>query len=204
MTCTDEPSSHAARCLTRRRSAGAASCSPSTCRCGPPATSRSSRRIRPTASSRPTPSSASTQTGQVTLIMPQVEMGQGIYTSIAMILAEELDADCEQGRARCTRRPTTSSTPIPIFGVQATGSSTSIRAFWKPLREAGASARAMLIAGRRRAVEGRARELHGVEGRSDSHARAAARSAMARWRRRRRASHRRRMPPLKDPKRLSR
>ena len=34
--------------------------------------------------------------GKVTLIMPQVEMGQGIYTSIAMILAEELDADFDQ------------------------------------------------------------------------------------------------------------
>ena len=32
------------------------------------------------------------KTGRTTLVMPQVEMGQGIYTSVAMILAEELDA----------------------------------------------------------------------------------------------------------------
>src|SRR5580704_8254179 len=31
--------------------------------------------------------------GKTTLVMPQVEMGQGIYTAVAMILAEELDAD---------------------------------------------------------------------------------------------------------------
>ena len=38
--------------------------------------------------------------GKTTLVMPQVEMGQGVYTAIAMILAEELDADFSQGRAR--------------------------------------------------------------------------------------------------------
>ena len=37
--------------------------------------------------------------GKTTLVMPQVEMGQGVYTAIAMILAEELDADFAQGRA---------------------------------------------------------------------------------------------------------
>ena len=50
-----------------------------------------------------------------------------------------------EGRRSSTRRPTTSSTAIPIFGIQATGNSNSIRAFWKPLRKAGASARAMLV-----------------------------------------------------------
>src|SRR3984893_16571137 len=35
-------------------------------------------------------------TGRTTLVMPQVEMGQGVYTSIAMIIAEELDADLKQ------------------------------------------------------------------------------------------------------------
>ena len=86
--------------------------------------------------------------GQVTLIMPQVEMGQGVYTSISMILAEELDARLDQVYASSTRRRTTSCTPIRCFGIQATGNSNSIRAFWKPLRKAGAAARAMLVAGR--------------------------------------------------------
>ena len=76
--------------------------------------------------------------------MPQVEMGQGIYTAIAMILAEELDARWEQVRVEHAP-PNTKLYANPIFGVQATGGSTSVRAFWTPLRKAGASARALLI-----------------------------------------------------------
>ena len=106
------------------------------------------------------------ETGKTTLVMPQVEMGQGIYTSIAMILAEELDADWPRSRC-CTRRRTTSSTAIPTFGLQVTGNSNSIRAFWKPLRNAGASARAMLVQAAAAAMAGRAGKLHGVEGRGD-------------------------------------
>ena len=82
--------------------------------------------------------------GAVTLIMPQVEMGQGIYTAVAMILAEELDARWEQVRVEHAP-PNTKLYGNPIFGVQATGGSTSVRAFWTPLRKAGASARALLI-----------------------------------------------------------
>ena len=46
------------------------------------------------------------QSGKTTLVMPQVEMGQGVYTSISMIVAEELDADFSQqiGRASCRER----------------------------------------------------------------------------------------------------
>jgi isoquinoline 1-oxidoreductase subunit beta len=82
--------------------------------------------------------------GSTTLVMPQVEMGQGIYTAVAMILAEELDADF----AKVTLEhapPNEKLYANPAFGIQATGSSTSVRVFWKPLREAGASARAMLV-----------------------------------------------------------
>jgi isoquinoline 1-oxidoreductase beta subunit len=84
------------------------------------------------------------EAGNTTLVMPQVEMGQGVYTSIAMMLAEELDADF----AKVTLEhapPNDKLYANPTFGVQATGNSNSIRAFWKPLREAGASARAMLV-----------------------------------------------------------
>ena len=84
------------------------------------------------------------RSGKTTLVMPQVEMGQGIYTAVAMILAEELDADFAQvtlEHAPANEKLYTN----PAFGIQATGGSTSIRVFWKPLREAGASARAMLI-----------------------------------------------------------
>src|ERR1700692_2121751 len=85
------------------------------------------------------------RSGTTTLVMPQVEMGQGVYTSISMILAEELDADF----SRVALEHAPSSDKLygnPMFGIQATGNSNSIRAFWKPLRVAGASARAMLVA----------------------------------------------------------
>ncbi len=84
------------------------------------------------------------EAGNTRLVMPQVEMGQGVYTSIAMMLAEELDADF----AKVTLEhapPNDKLYANPTFGVQATGNSNSIRAFWQPLREAGASARAMLV-----------------------------------------------------------
>src|ERR1700726_1653783 len=82
--------------------------------------------------------------GHTTLVMPQVEMGQGIYTGVAMILAEELDADFSS--VVLEHAPANQKLYAnPAFGIQATGGSTSVRAFWKPLREAGASARAMLV-----------------------------------------------------------
>jgi isoquinoline 1-oxidoreductase beta subunit len=82
--------------------------------------------------------------GTTTLVMPQVEMGQGVYTSVAMILAEELDADYQQVVLEHAP-PNDKLYANPLFGIQVTGNSNSIRAFWKPLREAGAAARAMLI-----------------------------------------------------------
>lgn len=84
------------------------------------------------------------ETGRTVLMMPQVEMGQGVYTSIAMILAEELDADWAKVSV-LHAPPNDKLYANPVFGLQATGGSTSIRAWWKPLRAAGASARAMLI-----------------------------------------------------------
>ena len=82
--------------------------------------------------------------GKTTLVMPQVEMGQGVYTSIAMILAEELDADLKQVTLQHAP-PNDKLYGNPTFGLQVTGNSNSIRAFWKPLRNAGAGARAMLV-----------------------------------------------------------
>jgi isoquinoline 1-oxidoreductase subunit beta len=82
--------------------------------------------------------------GKTTLVMPQVEMGQGVYTAIAMILAEELDADYAKVVLEHAP-PNDKLYGNPIFGIQVTGNSNSIRAFWKPLRTAGASARAMLV-----------------------------------------------------------
>jgi isoquinoline 1-oxidoreductase subunit beta len=84
------------------------------------------------------------EAGRTTLVMPQVEMGQGVYTSIPMILAEELDADLAQVTLEHAP-PNDKLYGNPVFGLQVTGNSNSIRAFWKPLRNAGASARAMLV-----------------------------------------------------------
>ena len=84
------------------------------------------------------------ETGRTVLMMPQVEMGQGVYTSIAMILAEELDADWSKVEVQHAP-PNDKLYANPVFGLQATGGSTSIRAWWKPLRAAGANARAMLV-----------------------------------------------------------
>ena len=82
--------------------------------------------------------------GKTTLVMPQVEMGQGVYTSIPMILAEELDVDFSQVALQHAP-PNDKLYGNPTFGLQVTGNSNSIRAFWMPLRNAGASARAMLV-----------------------------------------------------------
>src|SRR5271169_554603 len=82
--------------------------------------------------------------GEITLIMPQVEMGQGVYTSISMILAEELDADWSL--VRVEHAPADEKLYAnPDLGFQVTGDSTSIRAFWQPLRLAGAATRACFI-----------------------------------------------------------
>src|SRR5580765_2771855 len=83
--------------------------------------------------------------GAVTLIMPQVEMGQGVYTSMSMLLAEELEV--ATGQIRLEHAPPDNKLYAnPFFGEQMTGASSSVRAFYEPLRRAGATARAMLVA----------------------------------------------------------
>jgi isoquinoline 1-oxidoreductase beta subunit len=84
------------------------------------------------------------RSGQTTLVMPQVEMGQGTYTAIPMILAEELDVDFKKV-ALVHAPPDDKLYGNPAFGIQVTGNSNSIRAFWKPLRTAGAATRLMLV-----------------------------------------------------------
>jgi isoquinoline 1-oxidoreductase beta subunit len=82
--------------------------------------------------------------GQIVLTMPYVEMGQGTYTSIPMLIAEELEVGLEQ--VRIEHAPANEKLYAnPMLGVQATGNSNAIRGAWKPLREAGATARVMLI-----------------------------------------------------------
>jgi isoquinoline 1-oxidoreductase beta subunit len=81
----------------------------------------------------------------ISLVMPSVEMGQGIYTAEAALLAEELDVRLDQIVA-IAAPPDASLYAQPLFKAQMTGGSTSIRGFWTPLRQAGAAARSMLVA----------------------------------------------------------
>jgi isoquinoline 1-oxidoreductase subunit beta len=83
--------------------------------------------------------------GRVTLIMNQVEMGQGTYTSMPMLLAEELEVGLDQVQLEHAP-PNDKLYANPIFGDQETGGSSSVRAFYEPLRRAGATARTMLVA----------------------------------------------------------
>jgi isoquinoline 1-oxidoreductase beta subunit len=84
------------------------------------------------------------RSGAVTLIMCQVEMGQGVYTSISQILADELDVDFRRVVVEAAP-PNDALYTNAALGFQVTGGSTSIRVFWMPMRKAGASARAMLV-----------------------------------------------------------
>ena len=77
--------------------------------------------------------------------MPYVEMGQGTYTSIPMLIAEELEVDLKQVRLEHAP-PNEKLYANPLLGVQATGNSNAIRGAWQPLRQAGATARTMLVA----------------------------------------------------------
>jgi isoquinoline 1-oxidoreductase beta subunit len=77
--------------------------------------------------------------------MPYVEMGQGTYTSIPMLIAEELEVDLKQVRLEHAP-PNAKLYANPLLGVQATGNSNAVRAAWQPLRQAGATVRTMLVA----------------------------------------------------------
>jgi isoquinoline 1-oxidoreductase beta subunit len=83
--------------------------------------------------------------GKIVLIMPYVEMGQGTYTSIPMLIAEELEVDLSQVSLEHAP-PNEKLYANPLLGVQATGNSNAVRASWQPLRQAGATARTLLIA----------------------------------------------------------
>ncbi len=81
---------------------------------------------------------------RVTVVCGSAEMGQGVLTAIPMLLAEELDADWS--KVHVEQAPVDKAYNNPMFGMQATGGSTTVRAHWEPLRKAGAAAREMLVA----------------------------------------------------------
>ena len=80
----------------------------------------------------------------VTVISAHSEMGQGIYTSLPMLLNEELEANWSNIRVEAA--PVDKVYNHPLFGLQMTGGSTTSPAEWKRYREMGATARVMLVA----------------------------------------------------------
>jgi isoquinoline 1-oxidoreductase beta subunit len=82
--------------------------------------------------------------GQVTVTMGYIEMGQGTYTSVPMLIAEELEVDLTSVRYEHAP-PNDKLYANPLLGFQVTGGSTTIRASWEPMRRAGATARVMLV-----------------------------------------------------------
>ncbi|MGY6257462.1 xanthine dehydrogenase family protein molybdopterin-binding subunit [Paraburkholderia caledonica] len=82
--------------------------------------------------------------GKVTLVIPKVEMGQGVYTSIPMLIAEELEVPLDTVTLDHAP-PDEKLFTDPLLGGQLTGGSTSIRYAWEPMRKAGATARMLLI-----------------------------------------------------------
>ena len=79
-----------------------------------------------------------TPDNKVTIVVARSEMGQGVRTALPMILAEELEADWKQIEIEQAGAST-------LYGDQTTGGSASIRTTWDPMRQAGATAREMLI-----------------------------------------------------------
>ncbi|MDP2481477.1 MAG: xanthine dehydrogenase family protein molybdopterin-binding subunit [Candidatus Palauibacterales bacterium] len=81
--------------------------------------------------------------GRVTFMVDRSEMGQGVTTALPMMLAEELEVPLDDVHFEFA--PAAKEYFNPMFGMQGTGGSTSVRAAWEPLRKAGAAARIMLI-----------------------------------------------------------
>src|SRR5437899_2135700 len=79
----------------------------------------------------------------VTVVIGYSEMGQGITTAIPMLIAEELEVD--PTTVRLEQSPAAPEYNNPLFGMQGTGGSTTVRASWMPMRQAGAAAREMLL-----------------------------------------------------------
>ncbi len=82
----------------------------------------------------------------VTVIVKHLDMGQGVTTGLPTIVAEELDADWSQMRSEFAPANAQLYNNLAFGPIQGTGGSTSTANSWKQLREAGAAARAMLIA----------------------------------------------------------
>ena len=81
----------------------------------------------------------------ITVISKHVELGQGAYTGLATVLADELDADWAQVRVESAPADATRYANLAFGKIQGTGGSSAIANSWQQLRDAGAKARAMLL-----------------------------------------------------------
>jgi len=81
--------------------------------------------------------------GKVTVVVGQAEMGQGVLTSLPMIVAEELEVDWKN--VGFESAPADKAFINPMLGSQITGGSSSVKAFFEPLRKSAATVREMLI-----------------------------------------------------------
>jgi isoquinoline 1-oxidoreductase beta subunit len=79
----------------------------------------------------------------ITIVVNKSEMGQGVYTSLPMLIAEELEADWS--RIRVEPAPVAAVYNHTGYGMQMTGGSSSVPSSWEQLRRVGASARVLLI-----------------------------------------------------------
>ena len=98
----------------------------------------------------------------ITVVVNKSEMGQGVTTSLPMIIADELEADWKQ--VRFVFAPAGDKYKDPVWGMQSTGGSTSIRHMHDTLRKSGAAAREMLIVAGSEALKVPLRECAAVNG----------------------------------------
>lgn len=84
--------------------------------------------------------------GHVTVVSKHLEMGQGTYTGLATIVAEELDADWKTIQVEGAPADASKYANTALGTIQGTGGSTAMANSWAQLRKAGATARAMLVA----------------------------------------------------------
>ncbi len=104
-----------------------------------------------------------TESDEVFFTLARVEMGQGTYTGLTTLIAEELEIEPERITPRFA--PVAPEYRNPLYKLQLTGGSTSLATSWEPLRMAGAEARLMLIMAAARVWNVDAAECHASEGR---------------------------------------
>ncbi len=81
--------------------------------------------------------------GTVTIIVDKSEMGQGVYTALPMLIAEELE--CDWSKVQVEPAPVNPAYINPLTGIQMTGGSMSVKTEWEQMRKVGATGREMLI-----------------------------------------------------------